>query len=127
MRPAHVYIHIPFCARRCSYCDFAIAVRRVVPVSEYLRSLEGELDLRYGGGAPWPVKTLYLGGGPPSRLDADGIAQLMAAVRERAQLEPSAEVTLEANPDDVTLDSARAWRGAGINRGCLGEQAFERR
>jgi oxygen-independent coproporphyrinogen-3 oxidase len=129
MRPAHVYIHIPFCARRCSYCDFAIAVRRVVPVDEYIRLLSRELDLRFGGGgdSAWPVQTLYLGGGTPSRLGAEGIASLMAALRTRVMLDPGAEVTLEANPDDVTPDAARTWRDAGINRVSLGAQSFNDR
>lgn len=127
MRPAHIYVHIPFCARRCSYCDFAIAVRKIVPVDEYLRALELELDLRYAGATPWPVKSLYLGGGTPSRLGAEGIAGLMAAFRKRIALEPDAEVTIEANPDDVTPEAACAWREAGINRVSLGAQAFDDR
>lgn len=127
MRPAHIYVHIPFCARRCSYCDFSIAVRRVVPVDEYLRLLEREFDLRYGGDTPWPVRTLYFGGGTPSRLGPDGIDRLMAALRKRVMLEPGAEVTIEANPDDVTPDAARAWRDAGINRVSLGAQSFDDR
>ena len=127
MRPAHLYIHIPFCARRCSYCDFAIAVRRVVPVDEYLRLLERELDLRYGGDTAWPVSTIYLGGGTPSRLGAEGITRLMTALKKRVTLDPDGEVTIEANPDDITLDAARAWRDAGINRVSLGAQSFDDR
>src|SRR4051812_39804387 len=100
MRPRHIYVHVPFCARRCSYCDFAIAVRRVVPVVEYLTAIERELDLRFGGSEPWPVETLYLGGGTPSRLGAEGIERLVTLIRQRAQLDAAAEVTLEANPDD---------------------------
>src|SRR4051812_3503881 len=99
MRPAHVYLHIPFCARRCSYCDFAIAVRKAVPVAEFLRAFERELDLRYGGDGPWLVQTLYLGGGTPSRLGSEGIARLMAVARQRLSLDPQAEITIEANPD----------------------------
>lgn len=127
MRPAHIYIHIPFCARRCSYCDFAIAVRKVVPVDEYLLGLDRELDLRFGGETLWPVKTLYLGGGTPSRLGPEGISRLMSAIQKRVSLDRVAEVTIEANPDDVTLDAARAWRAAGINRVSLGAQSFDDR
>jgi oxygen-independent coproporphyrinogen-3 oxidase len=127
MRPAHVYVHIPFCARRCSYCDFAIAVRKVVPVDDYLRLLERELDLRHGEDSPWPVQTIYLGGGTPSRLGSDGITRLMAAVRARVTLDPNAEITIEANPDDVTVEAATAWRAAGINRVSLGAQSFDNR
>jgi oxygen-independent coproporphyrinogen-3 oxidase len=127
MRPAHIYVHIPFCARRCSYCDFSIAVRGVVPVDEYLRALERELDLRYGGNSPWPVKTLYLGGGTPSRFGSEGIVRLMAMFRERIDLELDAEVTIEANPDDVSAAAPASWRAAGVNRVSLGVQSFDDR
>lgn len=127
MRPAHIYLHIPFCARRCSYCDFAIAVRKVVPVDEYLTAVERELDLRFAGVGPWPVTTLYFGGGTPSRLGADGITRLLAIIHSRLQLDPAAEVTLEANPDDVTAADALAWRAAGVNRISLGGQSFDDR
>ncbi len=123
----HLYIHVPFCARRCSYCDFSIAVRREVPVEEFTRALLGELDLRFPGSTPerWTVDTLYLGGGTPSRLGAGGIASLMEALRRRLRLADDAEVTIEANPDDVSFGAARAWREAGINRLSLGAQSFD--
>jgi oxygen-independent coproporphyrinogen-3 oxidase len=127
MNPAHLYVHIPFCARRCSYCDFAIAVRKVVPVDEFLRSVERELDLRFAGTEPWTLETLYFGGGTPSHLGADGISRLIGIVRSRASLAPDAEVTLETNPDDVTPAAAAAWRDAGVNRISLGAQSFDDR
>jgi oxygen-independent coproporphyrinogen III oxidase len=126
MRPAHLYVHIPFCARRCSYCDFAIAVRRVVPVDEYLQMVDAELALRFSG-EPWPLNTLYLGGGTPSRLGAEGVSRLMKQFRNRVEIRAETEVTIEANPDDVTADAARAWRRWGINRVSLGAQSFDDR
>ena len=62
-RPRHVYVHVPFCARRCSYCDFSIAVRRTVPVDEYVRAVDRELALRYDrdNADPWTIDTLYFG------------------------------------------------------------------
>ena len=127
--PKHLYVHVPFCARRCSYCDFSIAVRRDVPVEEYTQALVSELDLRFPGGATTgrSMDTLYLGGGTPSRLGARGIASLMDALRARLKIASDAEVTIEANPDDVSLDAARAWRDAGINRLSLGAQSFDPR
>ena len=125
MRPRHAYVHVPFCARRCSYCDFAIAVRRTVPVDDYLAALAGELALRYPRGVGWELDTLYFGGGTPSRLGGAGVARMVALVQEHAQLAPGAEVTLEANPDDVTEEAARAWRAAGVNRISLGVQSFD--
>src|SRR5258705_142025 len=71
-RPRHVYVHVPFCARRCSYCDFSIAVRREVPVDEYLRALEHELQTRFSEVERSEVDTIYLGGGTPSRLGGEG-------------------------------------------------------
>jgi oxygen-independent coproporphyrinogen-3 oxidase len=125
MRPAHLYIHVPFCARRCSYCDFAIAVRREIPVDEYLTALAREIDLRHAGNNEWRLRTIYLGGGTPSRLGADGIERLLELLGRRLDLEDDAEVTIEANPDDVTPDAAGAWRKAGINRVSLGAQSFD--
>jgi len=128
MRPRHAYIHVPFCARRCSYCDFAIAVRRNVPVDDYLAALSAELKLRYPvEGDPWMLDTLYFGGGTPSRLGGAGVARMLESVLRHAQLTPGAEVTLEANPDDVTEEAARAWAEAGVNRVSLGVQSFEPR
>ena len=121
----HVYVHVPFCGRRCAYCDFAIAVRREVPVAEYVGALRAELALRVGVGAAEPVETLYFGGGTPSRLGAEGVARMVAAVREFFTLAPGAEVTLEANPEDVSPAAVAAWRAAGVNRLSLGAQSFD--
>lgn len=124
VHPSHLYLHVPFCARRCVYCDFAIAVRRQVPVDEYVSAVRRELDLRFPADEAWPVETLYFGGGTPSRLGGEGVARLLESVRERVSLAPDAEVTLEANPEDVTVDAVRAWRAAGVNRLSLGAQSF---
>jgi oxygen-independent coproporphyrinogen III oxidase len=117
----HVYVHVPFCARRCSYCDFSIAVRRATPVAEYLEALRTEL----AGVQPSRVHTVYIGGGTPSRLGADGVRELLAIVRERYTPAPDAEITLEANPDDITAANAAAWREAGVNRLSVGVQSFD--
>jgi oxygen-independent coproporphyrinogen-3 oxidase len=126
-RPRHVYVHVPFCARRCSYCDFAIAVRRAVPVGEYVQALAAETAGRFGAAEPvepWTLDTLYLGGGTPSRLGGEGVAAAIAAVRRHASLAEGAEVTVEANPDDVDPAAAAAWVAAGVNRLSLGVQTF---
>jgi oxygen-independent coproporphyrinogen III oxidase len=125
--PRHVYLHVPFCARRCSYCDFSIAVRRVVPVGDYLEGIERELALRFPERERWPVETVYLGGGTPSRLGADGITGLLGTLRERLAWGDEAEVTIEANPDDVDESAARAWKAAGVNRLSIGAQSFDAR
>lgn len=123
--PRHVYIHVPFCARRCSYCDFSIAVRRTVPVDEYLRALDAELSIRFGGDSPVEVDTIYFGGGTPSRLGGEGLARAVEIVTQRFVPVRGAEVTAEANPEDIVASSVAAWRDAGINRLSLGAQSFD--
>ena len=129
----HVYVHVPFCARRCSYCDFAIAVRREVPSAAYVEALLREWG-HWQGHAIWRtspdpqaavVETLYFGGGTPSLLDPAGIARIVAQVAADRTISRDAEVTLEANPDDVTADAARAWRESGVTRVSLGAQSFD--
>lgn len=124
----HVYVHVPFCARRCVYCDFSIAVRARVPVDEYVDGIRRELTVRFGGAARAAerpsIRTLYLGGGTPSRLGGAGLARLVDLLREWFVWDDSAEVTAEANPDDVSADAVRAWRDAGINRLSIGAQTF---
>jgi oxygen-independent coproporphyrinogen III oxidase len=122
--PRHVYVHVPFCARRCSYCDFAIAVRHRVPTDEYVQALARELDVRTLGAAESPVDTIYLGGGTPSLLGADGVRGVIEVVSRRFPPTDTAEITIEANPDDVNAASVAAWRTAGVNRVSLGVQSF---
>lgn len=128
MLPRHVYVHVPFCGRRCSYCDFSIAVRSRVPAADFAGALARELDLRAGSlvtSESWTIDTLYLGGGTPSRLGADGVIRVIDAIRCRSHLAAGAEVTIEANPDDVTPAAVRAWLEGGVNRVSLGVQSFD--
>ncbi len=123
----HVYVHVPFCARRCSYCDFAIAVRRRVPEAEFTGLVLGEWARREAWGG-WtyagPIETLYLGGGTPSRLGAEAIERIVTRIGREGPLAADAEVTLEANPEDVIPAAARGWRRAGVTRVSLGVQSF---
>jgi oxygen-independent coproporphyrinogen-3 oxidase len=121
----HLYVHVPFCSRRCSYCDFSIAVRRVVPVADYMRGIEIELGRRTD--VESELDTLYLGGGTPSRLGPEGIRRLFDLILSRHSLAPRAEVTIEANPEDVTAAAVRAWAEAGVNRVSVGLQSFDDR
>ena len=122
----HSYIHVPFCARRCSYCDFAIAVRRTVPWAEYADALAAEWRVR-DIKLTEPLNTLYFGGGTPSSLGPEGVQRLMDWARSVASLAPHAEVTLEANPEDINRSSVAAWQRAGINRLSIGIQSFDDR
>ena len=126
----HLYLHVPFCARRCSYCDFAIAVRRNVPSAEFAARVEAEWDAWQA--APWweqvgPIETIYFGGGTPSRLDPLAIERLLDAIRSRRPVSPDVEITVEANPEDVDASLAAAWGRAGVNRVSLGVQSFDPR
>jgi oxygen-independent coproporphyrinogen-3 oxidase len=124
----HVYVHVPFCARKCSYCDFAIAVRRVVPSDSYVAAVMQEWAL-WQSDPVWAespeIQTIYFGGGTPSRIAPAAIDEVLNRIATDRQVVDGAEITLEANPDDVTLESARAWRAAGVNRVSVGVQSFD--
>jgi oxygen-independent coproporphyrinogen-3 oxidase len=124
----HLYLHIPFCARRCSYCDFAIAVRRRVPSAEYADAVLAEWNQRQNDPA-WDgaetIETIYLGGGTPSHLAPGQIARILDTIGRSRTIAGDAEITLEANPDDITTAAARCWRSAGVNRISLGVQSFD--
>jgi oxygen-independent coproporphyrinogen III oxidase len=126
----HIYLHVPFCARRCSYCDFAIAVRKEVPSEAYVSAVLREWALWQSEPA-WQdssdIRTIYFGGGTPSRISPDAVARLLDRISRDRYVRSDAEVTLEANPDDVTLGAAAAWRAAGVNRISLGVQSFDPR
>jgi oxygen-independent coproporphyrinogen III oxidase len=121
-----LYVHVPFCASRCPYCDFATAPATTALRSRYLDALGAEIA-REGERLGRPrVRTLYFGGGTPSLLEPDEIAALGGALRRAFVLRPR-EATLEANP--ATLDRARllAWLALGITRLSLGAQTFDPR
>ena len=124
-RYEHLYLHVPFCARRCSYCDFAIAVRREVPWRPFAQSVLRECEIRGVRDYAAPLRTVYLGGGTPSRLGADGVAATLDALRSHVHWDADAEVTLEANPEDISVASVSAWRSAGVNRLSIGIQSFD--
>ena len=125
MPPRHLYIHVPFCARRCSYCDFSIAVRSTTPADEYVKALGTELDSLRPDLEGTTLDTVYLGGGTPSRLGGLGIADVLATLRGRARISDAPEITIEANPDDVNDMAVAHWVAAGVNRVSLGSQSFD--
>ena len=120
----HLYVHVPFCARRCAYCDFSIAVRREVPWRAFADAVVAEGRVR-GVSLTEPLHTVYLGGGTPSQLGADGVAALLDGLRLLAPWVDGAEVTLEANPEDVTPAAVTCWMAAGVTRLSLGVQSFQ--
>jgi len=119
--PRAAYVHVPFCRRRCGYCDFALVAGRDDLQGAYLEALGAELGRLE---APLAVDTLYLGGGTPSHLGADGVRRLFAILARRVGPVPGAEVTLEANPGDVTAGFVAAVRACGVTRVSLGAQSL---
>lgn len=127
MKPRHLYVHAPFCARRCSYCDFAVTVASDPPVAAWADALRRELEsiaAERGWTAPLELDTLYLGGGTPSLLGTGAVSQLRDGLSERARLEDVVEFTAEANPESFTPELAEDWRRSGVNRVSLGAQTF---
>jgi oxygen-independent coproporphyrinogen-3 oxidase len=120
----HLYLHVPFCARRCAYCDFSIAVRRRIPAREYVEAVCAELASLAPSG---PVESVYLGGGTPSLLPPDAVTTILRRIASTITLLDTPETTLEANPEDVTPEAVRSWRAAGVNRVSLGVQSFDDR
>jgi oxygen-independent coproporphyrinogen-3 oxidase len=120
---AGLYVHLPFCRKKCLYCNFLTApLSRLV--DPYLAAVQREArNAAAAAGDAWPeFDTVYLGGGTPSLLPPDRIAALLAALRETFPVSPAAEITLESNPEDVTATAAAAWRAAGVNRVTVGVQ-----
>lgn len=122
-----VYVHAPFCARRCFYCDFAVTVDRAPDAGPWLEALEGELRLLEQDGwvAASPLRTLYVGGGTPSLLGTEAMAGLARILGPQRLQAPDLEWTVEANPESVTPGLAASWRQAGVNRVSLGVQSFQ--
>ncbi len=123
--PAGIYVHLPFCRRKCAYCSFPTtdALHRA---GDYLQALEGEIRLAGRAASPRaavsPPDTLYFGGGSPSILDPADVGRLVETIQGVFRLAGGAEISLEANPEDVTPAKAEAWMGLGINRVTLGVQ-----
>src|SRR5581483_5773079 len=113
----HLYVHLPFCAHRCGYCDFVTVVGRESQHAAYVDALLGELELERPLLAS-SLETIFLGGGTPT------FTSLPELVRLLESLPPAAEVTVEANPETVTAELARALRAAGVTRVSLGAQSF---
>lgn len=122
-----VYVHIPFCARKCGYCDFHSVVAAPAAIERYLEALSGEIGYwaRQIGGAA--CATLYVGGGTPTILSANQLEQLFTKLLTAFNFEPGFEFTVETNPGTLSSDKAKVLAEAGVNRISLGAQAFDNR
>ena len=128
MSRAGIYIHIPFCRSRCSYCDFATGAFESGLAERYVCALVEEFaSFRLPGGDASEADTVYFGGGTPSLLAPAQLARLLEAAHARFRIHPDAEVTLEMNPGTVTPAILSAFRRAGVNRASFGAQTFDDR
>ncbi len=117
-----LYVHLPFCASRCAYCTFVVTTSEAL-TGRYLRALRREMALA-GPPAGTELETLYFGGGTPSRIPAGAFSRLVSDLTARYPLTADAEVTAEANPEDVSGELLAAWADAGVNRISVGVQSF---
>lgn len=123
-----LYVHIPFCKKRCHYCNFVITTQSGEPNQVlFLKALEIEAEHRRPYFENKPFDTVYLGGGTPSVLSEENIRGLFGVLRKNFSWKPDAEVTIECNPGDITKDKAMAYQSLGVNRVSLGVQSFNDR
>lgn len=120
--PRSAYVHVPFCAHRCGYCDFATVAGSDHLTGRYLDALDREMALLLG--EPQPVETIFIGGGTPTRLDARDLDRLSRSVRHWFPLVPGGEWTVEANPGTLDEEKADVLAAAGVDRISLGAQSF---
>lgn len=129
MLPRSLYLHVPFCARRCTYCDFAVDAMRQAPSADWLRAIGSEWELlarERGWAAPLRLDSIYVGGGTPSMLGAGAMAELAEILARLGTWNPeTVEWTCEANPESFSLELASDWRAAGVNRVSIGAQTFD--
>ncbi|NLN33938.1 MAG: radical SAM family heme chaperone HemW [Flavobacteriaceae bacterium] len=119
---AGIYLHIPFCKQKCSYCNFHFSTDLKLK-SQMVNAICSELELRKSEILE-PVETIYFGGGTPSLLDLNGINQIFESIFKNYSVISNPEVTLEANPDDLTLDKIKELKSTPINRFSIGIQSF---
>lgn len=125
--PLSVYVHLPWCLRKCPYCDFNSHVPRAgeaVPEQAYLDALTADLDAALPLVWGRPVHSVFIGGGTPSLFSPASIAQWLSILRARLPLEPGCEITLEANPGTFERERFAAFRAAGVSRLSIGVQSF---
>ena len=123
LKVAGVYIHIPYCKSKCSYCDF-YSTPQVTTISQYVDALLVEAKLRASLIGDAPIKTLYIGGGTPSVMPTSLLQKLVHGLSDILDLSQVEEFTIEVNPDDVTVEYVIALRQLGINRVSMGVQSF---
>ena len=123
MQPLELYIHIPFCVKKCAYCDFLSGPAGEKEKEEYVKMLVDEIRNCPDAVQDYRVVSIFFGGGTPSLLTGEQIGRLMDTVREIFTLDEDAEITMEMNPGTVTEEKLRKYRQAGVNRLSIGLQS----
>jgi len=125
--PLSLYVHLPWCLRKCPYCDFNSHEMKAgeLPEQRYLDALRADLEAALPLVWGREVHSIFIGGGTPSLFSPQGIDRLLSDIRARLKLVPDAEVTLEANPGTFEKDRFRAFRAAGVTRLSVGVQSFD--
>lgn len=121
---AGIYFHIPFCKQKCTYCDFHFSTSFSAYETEMMDAMARELEMRRPE-ISQQLNTIYFGGGTPSIAQSAGLEKLLQSVNRYFEISPDAEITLEANPDDIHPENLAAWKQMGINRLSIGIQSFD--
>ena len=124
MTPLSLYIHIPFCARKCNYCDFVSFGGASKNLVHYINALCTEIKAA-AVGKEYIIQTIYIGGGTPSILPVAHLRKLFAALKRKFNISPNAEITIEVNPNSATPQKLAAYKTLGINRLSIGVQSFD--
>ena len=123
--PLSLYVHVPWCVRKCPYCDFnSHQVRDEIPQQRYVDTLIEDLRSEASLAGDRPIHSIFIGGGTPSLFTPDAYQQILGAVRNQFEIAPTAEITLEANPGTFERERFQGYREAGINRLSIGVQSF---
>lgn len=122
---AGIYIHIPFCKQKCTYCDFHFSTSFEHYRNEMIATIGKEIELRKEELKHVTIASIYFGGGTPSILSAQELNFLLQKIHTNFDVDSSAEITLEANPDDITVQQLAMWKDEGINRLSIGLQSFK--
>ena len=125
MSVAGIYIHIPFCRSRCSYCDFATGLHDDELAERYVQAVTGEISTGSEVTEQLRIDTIYFGGGTPSLLKPHQLESLLSAVNNRFRVDDNAEITMEMNPGTVDPDLLKQFRALGVNRASFGAQTFD--
>ncbi len=121
---AGIYIHIPFCKQKCTYCDFHFSTTFHAYQNQMISCIQKEIVIQRPYLENQLIETIYFGGGTPSLLDYKEINSILKTIKENYSVKSSAEITLEANPDDINIESLTEWKKSGINRLSIGLQSF---